>query len=63
MEGLKSNEGDVGAALVAAHGNNKKFVLPVGGHKGGPYIGFVGFIPSSIIISSIRDLKKQISTY
>ena len=30
----------VGAALVAAHGKHKKSSLPVGSHKGGPYITF-----------------------
>ena len=29
---------NVGVALVAAHGKHKKSSLPVGGHKGGPYI-------------------------
>jgi len=31
-------ESNVGAALVAAHGKHKKSTIPVGGHKGGPYI-------------------------
>jgi hypothetical protein len=30
--------GNVGAALVAAHGKHKKSSLLVGGHKGCPYI-------------------------
>ena len=29
---------NVEAALVAAHGIQKKSSLPMGGHKGGPYI-------------------------
>jgi hypothetical protein len=32
---------NVGAALVAAHGKHKKSSLPMGSHKGGPYIIFI----------------------
>ena len=38
---LIGNEENVGVALVATHSNeNQLFIiaLPVGGHKGGPYI-------------------------